>query len=77
MLLPWGQRLPWKSSSSFASAVTAPMVTQAPWHGRWCISHLQALTGVGLPVAGKVWEAAGKGGGGSGCICVYLGSAKL
>lgn len=37
MLLLPGQRLPWKFSSSFASAVTAPMVTQTPSHGRWCI----------------------------------------
>lgn len=74
LLLPRGQRLPWKFSSSFASAVTAPMVTQAPPGGGGVSSHRGGLAGVGLNVAVKVWGAAGAGGGTSDGIYIYPGS---
>lgn len=51
-LLPRGRRLPWKYFSSFASAVTAPMVTQDPLAG-----------GGGVPPLGARWEEVDRGGG--------------
>lgn len=73
-LPPRGRRLPWKYFSSFASAVTAPMVTQAPSHGRWGCPP----TSGGRLEGAESWPArfgagggaAGQGWGTSGWTCV-------
>jgi hypothetical protein len=64
--LPQAQRLPWKFSSSFDSAVTAPMVTQAPLRGRWCVLSPLGAGWSRLKCGQQDAGAAGEGGWASG-----------